>query len=256
VVQYRTHTTETLNYLADYLEEFHATKDVFTTYQMSKATDSIAHARMKDLKMQLKAEHAIEDEETGEWGQALSHAQKEHRKAEVKKRLQEVYNSKVHEPTSFDFVKIHRMLHYEESVQRFGHLVKDSTETQEMNHPKMCIGHYRQSNRNFRYKRQILNDYSRIHVLRMRCLHLRQLPKEGHWTPKIQEALQLYQRKDQIVVNKCNREQVPIPENLPLSFREDEGNIQVRVLRSPRRKGFFVKNERLPMYKFPLVEYI
>ncbi|KAF8534348.1 hypothetical protein BDD12DRAFT_706774, partial [Trichophaea hybrida] len=29
VVQYRIQTTETLNYLADYLEEFHATKDVF-----------------------------------------------------------------------------------------------------------------------------------------------------------------------------------------------------------------------------------
>jgi hypothetical protein len=61
---------------------------------------------------------------------------------------------------------------------------------------------------------------------------------------------------DHIVVNKCNREQVPIPENLPLSFREDEGNIQVHGLRSPWRKGFFVKNERLPMYNFPLVEYI
>ena len=37
---------------------------------------------------------------------------------------------------------------------------------------------------------------------------------------------------------------------------EDEGNIKVRGLRSPRRKGFFVKNERLPMYNFPLIQYI
>jgi hypothetical protein len=90
VVQYRTHTTETLNYLADYFEEFHATQDVFTTYRTSKATDSIAHARMKDLKMQLKAEHAIEDEERGERGEALSCAQMEHRKEEDKQYLQEV----------------------------------------------------------------------------------------------------------------------------------------------------------------------
>ena len=62
MVQYRTHTTETLSYLADYFEEFHATKNVFTTYRRSKATDSIAHARMKDLRIQLKAEHAVEDE--------------------------------------------------------------------------------------------------------------------------------------------------------------------------------------------------
>ena len=256
VVSYRTHTTEALNYLADYLEEFHATQDIFTAYRTSKATDTIGHARMKDLMMKLKAEHAIEDEERAERGEALSCAQKEHRKPEDKEHLQKVYNSTVHKCTSFDFVKTHLMLHYEESIQRFGHLVKDSTETQEMIHPKMCMGPDGRSNRNFRYKRQILNDYSRIHVLRMQCLHLRQLSNEGHWTPDIQEALQLYRPKDQIVVNKCNREQVPIPEDLPLSFREDEGNIQVRGLRSPRRKGFFVKNECLPMYNFPLVEYI
>jgi len=74
VVQYRTHTTKTLNYLADYLQEFQATKDVFTTYRTSKATDSIAHARMKDLKMQLNAEHAIEDEKRAKRGEALSRA--------------------------------------------------------------------------------------------------------------------------------------------------------------------------------------
>jgi hypothetical protein len=53
VVQYRTHTMETLNNLADYLEELHATKDVFTTYWMSKATDSITNTHKKDMKMQL-----------------------------------------------------------------------------------------------------------------------------------------------------------------------------------------------------------
>jgi len=148
------------------------------------------------------------------------------------------------------------MLHYEESVQHFGHLVKDSTKMQQMNHPTMCMCPYRLSNRNFRYERQILNDYLRIHVLRMRCLYFWQLAKEGHCTLEIQEALQLYRLKDQIVVNKCNREQVPIPENLPISFREDEGNIQVRGLRSTGRKGLFVKNECLPMYNFPLVEYM
>jgi len=133
VVQYRTHPTETLNYLVDYLQECNATKNVFTTYQTSNTTDSIAHACMKNLKMQLKAEHAIEHEERAARGEPPSHAQKEHCKAEYKKCLQDVYNSTVHEHTSFNFGKTHLMLHYEESVQRFGHLVKDSTETQEMN---------------------------------------------------------------------------------------------------------------------------
>ena len=135
MVQSRTHTTEALKDQADYLEQFHATQDVFTTYWRSRATDSIAHARVKDRTMQLKFEHPIEDEDRAEHGEALSSAQKEHHKAEEKKRLQEVYNSTVHERTGLDFVKIHLILHYEESVQRFRHLVNDSTETQEMNHP-------------------------------------------------------------------------------------------------------------------------
>ena len=95
VVQYRTHTTETLNYLADCLEEFHATKDVFTAYWTSKATDTIAHPRMKNLKIQLKGKHPIEDEERAERGEALSRAQKEHRMAVDKQRLQEANNSTV-----------------------------------------------------------------------------------------------------------------------------------------------------------------
>jgi len=180
VVQYRTHTTETLNYLADYSEAFYATKDIFTTYRTSKATDSITYARMNDQKIQLKAKHAIEDKERAKRGDPLFRAQKEHRKAEDQKCLQEFYNLTVHERTSFDFVKIHLNLHYEKSIQCFGHLVKDSTEMQEMNHPKMCMCPCRRQNRNFQYERQILNDYSHIHVLRMRCLHLRQLAEKGH----------------------------------------------------------------------------
>jgi len=119
VVQYRTHTTETLHYLADYLYDLHVTKDDYTPYRTSKATDSIAHAHMKDLKMQLKAEHAIEDEESSERGEALSRAQKEHPKADHTERQKEVYNSTVHEHTRLDFVKFHLMAHYDKSVQLF-----------------------------------------------------------------------------------------------------------------------------------------
>jgi len=125
-----------------------------------------------------------------------------------------------------------------------------------MNHPRMPMGPYRWSKCNFLYEWQILNNYLHIHVLRMWYLHLLQVAKEVHWTPDIQESLQLYRPKGQIVINQCNREQEPIPEHLPFCFCQDEGKIQVRGLRSPRWKGFYVKNEHLPMYNFPLVEYL
>jgi len=72
----------------------------------------------------------------------------------------------------------------------------------------------------------------------------------------MQDPLQLYRPKDPIVVNTCNHKQVPMAEDLPLHFRKDKGIIQVRWLRTPSWRGFFVKNERLPIYNFPLVEYI
>jgi len=211
---------------------------------------------MQDLKIQLKAKHAIEDDERAEGGGARSRAQKEHQEVEDYKCLPDVYNSTVYKHTSFDFVKIRHMLHYEESIQRFGHLVNDSTETQEMNHSKMCMGAYRWLICYFRYEWQILNHNSRIHFLPMQFLDLPQLAKQSHWSPKIQESLQLYRPKDQIVINKCNREQLPITEDLPLNYREDEGNIQSCGLQSPRRRGFFGKKEHLSMNNFPLGEYL
>ena len=206
MVQYRTRPTKTLNYLVYYIENFQATMDIVTTDWKSEATDSIAHPHMKDLKMQLKAERAIKDEERVQHRAGRSCTQMKHQKAEHKKHLQEVAISTIHECTSFNFVNNHLTLHYEESVQCVGHLVKDSTQTHEMNNSKMCMGLYHWANGSIRYAQQILNDSSCILLLWILYLHLPMLGKAGHWAPEAQEALQLYWPKDQIVVNKYNSE--------------------------------------------------
>jgi len=75
---------------------------------------------------------------------------------------------------------MHVMLHYEDWVQRFGHLVKDSTKRQERNNSKMCMGSDCQLYRNIQYEQEIPNNYLHILVLQMQWLHLRQWAKEGH----------------------------------------------------------------------------
>jgi len=125
-----------------------------------------------------------------------------------------------------------------------------------MDHPKMCVCPYHRSNCNFWYQQQIFNDYSHIHVLCMRFLYRWQLLREGHLTHEIQQELQLYRWRNHSVVNTWHCEQVPIPENLPLSFRKDEGNILLCGRQSPRQIRFFVNNVRLLMDDIPLVEYI
>jgi len=81
----------------------------------------------------------------------------------------------------------------------------------------------------------------------MCCLHLRQLAKEGHCSPQIEEAINLYQPKDRIVITPCNREQVLIPEDLPLSFCEDKELSNIVHCSLPDEIGSFVRNEHLPM---------
>jgi hypothetical protein len=66
----------------------------------------------------------------------------EHQTAGDNKGVQDVYNSMIHEHTTFDFLKVHFMLHYEESVQLCSRISQDSTKMKEPNHPKICIGPY------------------------------------------------------------------------------------------------------------------
>lgn len=63
VIMHQSHTSKTLKYVADNLHAFHAMKDIFTTSQTFKATDIITIACRKNLEMQLKFKHAMEDEE-------------------------------------------------------------------------------------------------------------------------------------------------------------------------------------------------
>jgi len=95
VVSYQTHTTKILKHFTDYLYWFRLAEDIFTTYQMSKATDSIAHEWMKDLKRPFIAEHTVYGEEWAEYGEVVSGAQMEYGKAEDANHQQEVYKSMV-----------------------------------------------------------------------------------------------------------------------------------------------------------------
>jgi len=142
VVQYSTPTTETLHYLAIYLESFHSTKNSLTSYRMSKDTQSIANVRMKDLKVQLKDKHAIDVQKELQ-AEILFPAQTSKTEMQSTKSLMEVYNSTVHERTCCKHVNILPLLHYVQSVQSDGHLVKDRTEMQEIPHPMMSMWHIR-----------------------------------------------------------------------------------------------------------------
>ena len=57
MAQYRSHTTETLAYLDDYLQCFHENKEVFLEFRQSKTSKRMAEALDKEL----REKHAEED---------------------------------------------------------------------------------------------------------------------------------------------------------------------------------------------------
>jgi len=146
---HQSHTSKTLKYVADNLHAFHAMKDIFTTSQTFKATDIITIACRKNLEMQLKFKHAMEDEEKPSCSEDQSGSPMDEWNGEYQKHQQRVYNSTLWEHTSFEFIYLHLMLQYKESISHFRHLVRDSTDMQNINCSKMCIGHYPRFNCNF-----------------------------------------------------------------------------------------------------------
>src|SRR5690606_4725877 len=92
--------------------------------------------------------------------------------------------------SSFNFIKIHLLSHFAESIPRFGSLDQFSTEIGEVLHksPKEA---YRRSNKH-NFIPQILRWCTRKHNIRMRKLNLMQLTKDGFWRSEIQDVLHLY----------------------------------------------------------------
>ncbi|KAF8531426.1 hypothetical protein BDD12DRAFT_921233 [Trichophaea hybrida] len=90
----------------------------------------------------------------------------------------------------------------------------------------------------------------------MRRLTVTQFAQGGHCTPEIQPVLGLYHPKDQMTLNKCIREEIPVPQNHPLYFPQDSPELERRTLRSALPRALFVRSERIPGYNYPLSEYV
>jgi hypothetical protein len=243
VVQYPTQTTETINYLHDYLQEFHDNKNVFLSFRKSKT----AHTAAKKAKSTLKTEMQDRLKAAGR-PPKLSKVQR--------KQLEDAYSAAFEENSSFNFVKMHLLLHYPESIERFGNLLHVSTESSESNHSIMVTEPYRRSNSKPGYENQILGDYGRIYAVRMRRLWLRQLAIEGWTTPETQQTLGLYTPKDYNVVKLCLRKGQPIPHDLPVHIEKHDQVPLTRGVSSTILHGFWAREELMEGFNLSLPDYL
>jgi hypothetical protein len=243
VVQYPTQTAETINYLHDYLQEFHENKKVFLPFRKSKTAVTAGKKAKASLKTDIQAGLKAAGRPP-----KLSKAQR--------KQLDEAYRMAFEENSGFNFVKMHLLLHYPESIERFGNLLHVSTESSESNHSIMVTEPYRRSNSKPGYQNQILSDYGRIYALKMRRLQLRQLAIEGWTTPETQETLGLYTPKDYNLVKLRLRKGQPVPPDLEVHIESQEEVTLTRGVSSTIRHGFWAREELMDGFNMDLSDYL
>ena len=163
MAQYRSHTSQTLGYVDEYLRQSHELRHIFGEFRVGKA----------DLEDAAKAAQEIEEDQAR---QATIHQyfqltskQGAKRSAEDREEKQQAVHNRLQQAT-FNFPKLHLLSHYSSQVVDFGTPPQYSTEITGALH-KPLKDAYRRSIR-VDAVQQILDIISRGYAIRMRELNL------------------------------------------------------------------------------------
>jgi hypothetical protein len=162
--RYRSHTDSTIKYMRQYLQRFHATKDVFLRYRASKS----AKARADVVSKELTEANKSRNEKANANGRTAT--QKARAAAEDKEERAYLVNQVLVEDSHFNFPKLHLIMHWADHISRYGSLPQFSTEICETSH-KAFKEAYRRSN-HLDSIPQIIKGYSRNHNLAVRELEI------------------------------------------------------------------------------------
>jgi Plavaka transposase len=127
--QYRSHTDATLQYMSNYLDDFHSHKDVFKRFRAGKTSKKLAAA----LRTQLSAERALE-RDNDETFRRLSKNAKDRCLEEDRIGVETEVEAALKQESHFNFVKMHLLAHFTEHIRDLGHLSNFSAELPEALH--------------------------------------------------------------------------------------------------------------------------
>jgi len=123
MAQYQYYTEATIEYMENYLKEFHCHKDVFSRFRASKSTKKVSEA----MKMQLTLDKQEEWESDPAWNN-LSAAAKGRRVDEDKTQIDSVMAQHLVDTSDFNFVKMHLLNHFSDHIRQLGNLLNVSSE--------------------------------------------------------------------------------------------------------------------------------
>ena len=158
MAQYRSHTGDTLQYMEQYLHDFHRYKVVFQEFRSTKKTRQEADANNEQLRLNLERDFR----EAGQVPAVKRRRLLDESHLERTDKREEILRNKSH----FDFIMLHLLVHYCSHVRKFGNIPMYSTDVGELAHKVQIKEGYQHLNKNYA-SRQILPYYSRVHVVSM-----------------------------------------------------------------------------------------
>ena len=167
MAQYRSHTDETIQYMENYANRFHETKDIFLEFRISKQTQ----AKADELPKELRRERTLVNRSVAR--SKRPRIREQDRQEENDQRM-----DLIHAESHFNFIKMHLISHFRDHICQFGNIPMFSTEYGELAHREQIKDGYQRSNK-IDAARQILSSYGRQHAIRMRLLNLEFLRHAG-----------------------------------------------------------------------------
>jgi len=176
--QYRSHTTETITYMEDYLDTFHKMKNIFLEFQVTKRIRAKIDKQRRELRHERpKTRERITPSKQGRMCDA-------EREEETERCMDLIYCE-----SHFIFIKMHLLSHFCDHIRPFANIPMYLTEFGELGHKTQIKAGWGQSNKNDA-SRLIVPSYSRQHGIRMRLLNLESLPHCGaDLSPDVVEQL-------------------------------------------------------------------
>jgi len=126
MAQYWYHTEATIEYMENYLEEFHRHMDAFSRVRSSKSTKNVSEA----LRKQLTSDRQEERESDLAWNDLSAAAMHCRMDADIMQIESEIAQHLVNK-LDFNFVKMHLLNHVSDHIRQLGNLSNVSSELPE-----------------------------------------------------------------------------------------------------------------------------
>jgi len=126
MVQYRYQSEATIEYMENYLEEFHCHKNVFIPFHASKSTKRVSESLNKNIPLHIQ----VEQKSDPTWNNLSAAPQRRHID-EDKMQIESEIAQHLADESDFNFLMKHLLQHFSDYICQLGNLLNVSSELPE-----------------------------------------------------------------------------------------------------------------------------